>query len=229
MAGIYDIIVRRQQLHISNIMTHDEIERRAASIPAEERPVASSKLSGLGDFLGIYGGARFDTDGHSPRIKTPLVSGVSAGETDGGLTKLGAGTLTLTGANGYTGPTRLEGGTLVFNSDRPDGDIEFPAAALTVCTNAAAPLPWAKSIGSFRSGCGIRVTECETLDSASWSGGWHTVARFSETDLDALPAIKFVKSDGTVVSNGNGWTFRINADRRRLEFRGFRGTLLLVR
>lgn len=213
-------------------MTHDEIERRAASIPAEERPVASSKLSGLGDFLGIYGGARFDTDGHSPRIKTPLVSGVSAGETDGGLTKLGAGTLTLTGANGYTGPTRLEGGTLVFNSDRPDGDIEFPAAALTVCTNAAAPLLWAKSIGSFRSGCGIRVTECETLDSASWSGGWHTVARFSETDLDALPAIKFVKSDGTVVSNGNGWngwTFRINADRRRLEFRGFRGTLLLVR
>ena len=37
-------------------MTQEEIERKAASIPAEERPVASSKLSGLGDFLGIYGG-----------------------------------------------------------------------------------------------------------------------------------------------------------------------------
>ena len=37
-------------------MTHEEIERRAADVPAEERPVAISKLSGLGDFLGIYGG-----------------------------------------------------------------------------------------------------------------------------------------------------------------------------
>ena len=37
-------------------MTQEEIERKAASLPAEERPVASSKLSGLGDFLGIYGG-----------------------------------------------------------------------------------------------------------------------------------------------------------------------------
>ena len=37
-------------------MTQEEIERRAKSIPAEERPVATAKLSGLGDFLGIYGG-----------------------------------------------------------------------------------------------------------------------------------------------------------------------------
>ena len=37
-------------------MSSEEIERKAAAIPAEERPVASSRLSGLGDFLGIYGG-----------------------------------------------------------------------------------------------------------------------------------------------------------------------------
>ena len=37
-------------------MTQEEIEHRAKSIPAEECPVASAKLSGLGDFLGIYGG-----------------------------------------------------------------------------------------------------------------------------------------------------------------------------
>ena len=38
------------------MMTHEEIERLAADVPAEERPVAASKLSGLGDFIGIYGG-----------------------------------------------------------------------------------------------------------------------------------------------------------------------------
>ena len=178
----------------------------------------------------LAGGARFDTDGNSRRVNTALVSGVAEGETDGGLTKLGEGTLTLIGANGYNGPTRLEGGTLTFNSDRPDSDIEFSAAGLASCTNA--PLLWAKSIGSFRTGCGIRVTECETLDSESWTGGWHTVARFSESDVDALPAITFVKSDGTVVSTENGWggwRFRIGADRRRLEFKGTRGTVLKVR
>ena len=37
-------------------MTQEEIDCRAAQIPAEERPVPASRLSGLGDFLGIYGG-----------------------------------------------------------------------------------------------------------------------------------------------------------------------------
>ena len=40
-------------------MTSEEIERAAASVPAEERPVSASRLSGLGDFLGIYGGEHF--------------------------------------------------------------------------------------------------------------------------------------------------------------------------
>ena len=178
----------------------------------------------------LAGGARFDTDGNSRRVNTALVSGVGEGEMDGGLTKLGAGTLTLTGANGYNGPTRLEGGTLTFNSERPDGDIEFPAAALAACTNA--PLLWAKAIGSFRSGCGIRVTECETLDAQIWEGQWHTIARFSDTDVDTLPSITFVKSDGTVLSTANGWhgwTFRIGADSRRLEFKKLLGTTVVIR
>ena len=38
------------------MMTREEIVRKAAAIPAEERPVPQSRLSGLGDFLGIYGG-----------------------------------------------------------------------------------------------------------------------------------------------------------------------------
>ena len=178
----------------------------------------------------LAGGARFDTDGNSRRVNTALVSGVGEGETDGGLTKLGEGTLTLTGANGYNGPTRLEGGTLTFNSARSDGDIEFPAAALAACTNA--PLLWAKAIGSFRSGCGIRVTECETLDAQVWEGQWHTIARFSDTDVDTLPSITFVKSDGTVLSTANGWhgwTFRIGADSRRLEFKKLPGTTVVIR
>ena len=181
----------------------------------------------------LAGGARFDTAGYSRSIQKPLVSGVASGETDGGLTKLGGGTLTMTKVNTYNGPTRLEGGTLTFAAEngRPDGDIEFPAAALAACTNASTPLLWGINIGSFRAGCGIRVTECETLDAQNWEGKWHTVARFN-TAIPAMPSVTFVKSDGTVVSTENGWygwTFRISANGQNLEFKKLRGTAVVIR
>lgn len=44
----------------------------------------------------------------------PLVSGVEAGETDGGFTKRGAGNFTLAANNTYNGPTVLEGGKLTI-------------------------------------------------------------------------------------------------------------------
>ncbi|MEQ8848876.1 autotransporter-associated beta strand repeat-containing protein [Botrimarina sp.] len=51
-------------------------------------------------------GAQIDTNGHSGAV-TGAVSGV------GGLTKRGAGSLTLSGANAYRGPTVVEQGELV--------------------------------------------------------------------------------------------------------------------
>ena len=178
----------------------------------------------------LAGGARFDTAGYSRRINKPLVSGVASGETDGGLTKMGAGTLTMTAVNTYNGPTRLEGGTLTFaaTDGRPDGDIEFPAAALT---NATDPLLWGVNIGSFRAGCGLRVTECETLNSRMWKDDWHTVARFN-TAIGELPSVTFVRSDGRVKAAGNGWngwTFRIGDDGMSLQFKHVRGSVLRLR
>ena len=135
--------------------------------------------------------------------------------------------------NTYNGATRLEGGTLTFAAEngRPDGDIVFAAAALAACTNASTPLLWGINIGSFRAGCGLRVTECETLDAQNWEGKWHTVARFN-TAIPALPSVTFVKSDGTVVSAENGWygwTFRISANGQNLEFKKLRGTAVVIR
>ena len=57
------------------------------------------------------GGGAFDTNGNDMRISMPLQhGGLSA--TDGGVTKLGLGTLTLNGANTYTGRTTVQAGVL---------------------------------------------------------------------------------------------------------------------
>ena len=178
----------------------------------------------------LAGGAKFDTAGYSRSVNTPLLSAVDEGETDGGLTKLGEGTLTMTTNNTYNGVTRLEGGTLKFThaNGRPDGDIEFSAAGLASATNA--PLLMAKAL-SFRAGCGIRVTECDTLNPETWSGSWHTVATFDD-DIATLPSITFVRSDSTVASAENGWdnwTFRISGNRKSLEFKRIRGTMMVIR
>ena len=78
----------------------------------------------------------------------------------------------------------------------------------------------------------VITARTETLDAQVWEGQWHTVARFSDTDVDTLPSITFVKSDGTVLSTANGWhgwTFRIGADSRRLEFKKLLGTTVVIR
>ena len=182
------------------------------------------------------GGAKFNTDGYSRSVNMPLLSAVGEGETDGGLTKSGSGTLTMTKTSTYNGPTRLDGGTLKFadTSDasgrggRPDTDIEFTAQALMDCDEH--PFIEAPSLG-MGAGKVVRVTECDTLNAETWQGSWHTVATFDNA-IDALPSITFVRSNGTAASaaNGwNGWTFRISADHKSLQFKRVRGTSFAIR
>jgi fibronectin-binding autotransporter adhesin len=62
------------------------------------------------------GGAKFDTNGFNTTIPVALVHDSSLGSTpDGGLTKNGAGTLTLTAAETYTGTTTVSAGTLALS------------------------------------------------------------------------------------------------------------------
>ncbi|MES2924411.1 MAG: autotransporter-associated beta strand repeat-containing protein [Verrucomicrobiota bacterium] len=71
------------------------------------------------------GGALIDTNGSNITIGQPLLHSTVGGDaaTDGGLTKSGAGTLTLGGASTYNGPTSIGAGTLVFTGSSTTGNI----------------------------------------------------------------------------------------------------------
>ena len=145
----------------------------------------------------------------------------------GGLTKRGAGTLTMVNTNTYNGVTRLEGGTLAFSHAQgyPGGDLEIAAAAVQGQT-LAAPLLTAQAV-TFREGKGVRVTEADTLDDKTF-GRMKTVATFT-TPLAAVPSLTLVNTDGTEWSSNKQWCLQLADGGTTLKFGPVRGTQLIVR
>jgi autotransporter-associated beta strand protein len=86
------------------------------------------------------GGAVIDTHGKTVSIHQSLVHDAGLGATpDGGLTKNGAGTLTNTVANTYSGPTTINEGTLSLSQPNPSND----ASTITIATGAMLNLTFA--------------------------------------------------------------------------------------
>jgi autotransporter-associated beta strand protein len=72
------------------------------------------------------GGAKVDTNTYDITIGQALLHDAGLGGTaDGGLTKDGAGTLTLSGVNTYTGDTTVNEGTLVLADAEVAGQLKF--------------------------------------------------------------------------------------------------------
>ena len=82
-------------------------------------------LQGLTNAFVKSGGAVIDTVANNDTIGQSLLDGTGGG----GLTKLGTGTLTLAGANTYTGASQIAAGTLAINSDGSLGAV--PASAVS--------------------------------------------------------------------------------------------------
>src|SRR5262249_53350724 len=59
---------------------------------------------------------------------------------NGGLTKVGTGTFTLTGTSDYTGPTTINAGTLLVNGSQPGSAVRL---------NAGGPLGGSGTVGAI--------------------------------------------------------------------------------
>ena len=102
-----------------------------------ESKISTSAFLGYNDgkwLTNIYvrvlaGGAVFDTSTNAISVALPLISGAAA---DGGLTKRGAGALTLANTNTYNGLTAIEAGTLRLGA----AGTLWPGGSLWVASNA---------------------------------------------------------------------------------------------
>ena len=160
----------------------------------------------------------FDTAGYSLSVSNVL-SGA------GGLTKAGAGTMTVVPAATYTGTTRLAGGTLAFKQAYPGGALEVAAAAVQG-TGTDGALLTAPSL-AFTGANTVRVTEAETLDAKTY-GPSKIVARLN-TALSIVPALELVQSDGTPLADDGTWKLYLAEGGKALRFGPPVGTRILVK
>ena len=133
--------------------------------------------------LGTDGGS-IDTNGNNVTLANSFGAGV------GGLTKAGAGTLTLGGFNSYQGATTIQAGTLSVSADTALGDAS---------TNARIVLDGGRLLAS----AGFTTTRAVAVSSAS------TIEVAGETDILQIDGV--VSGAGGLTKAGSG-TLQLNGD-----------------
>ena len=129
-------------------------------------------LQASGDFssslpmtvTGIGGNATVNTNGHAVTLSRTLTG-------TGGLTKSGAGTLTLLAANNYNGTTTVAGGTL---------ELQTVAARHPVFDLGGADIQAGRIVFDY-AGAADPVTTIQSLLRASYDGGRWDVGQFRDS------------------------------------------------
>ncbi len=163
------------------------------------------------------GGARINTNGFALTLSDALVN--FGGTSTGGLTKSGAGTLTLSGANSYAGSTILSAGILSLGAGNvlPGSPVAIGSATLNAATfsDTTGTLDVTGSaVINLGTGAALAFADSRAID---WTGGILTLTgtfvsgsslRFGTTSSGLTPAQLALISKpggGAVALNSTGY------------------------
>jgi len=155
-------------------------------------------------------GAIIDTAGNNITIAQSLTDGGGGG----GLTKLGNGTLTLSGSVGYTGPTRVLGGTLSLNTatglPSPGGDLVVSNATLTLDASGGT----AMSANNVSVGSTLNLALNPTANAISAAGnltlGNNTTLNLAYGTVTSNPSAAAITASGSL-SKGTNIVINVSA------------------
>ena len=155
-------------------------------------------------------GAIIDTAGNNITIAQDL----SDGGGGGGLTKLGNGALALTGNVGYTGPTRVLGGTLSLNTATglPSPGANLVVSNATLSLNASGGT--AMSVNNVSVGSTLNLTLSPTANAINAAGnlslGDNTTINLAYGTVTANPSAAAISASGSL-TKGNNIVINISA------------------
>ncbi|HEX8915564.1 MAG TPA: autotransporter-associated beta strand repeat-containing protein, partial [Humisphaera sp.] len=231
-----NVTISSGTLNVSNIAgANNNLGNGTSAIVLGSAAAATFNYSGgsttftRGFTVGGAGGARVNatTAGQTLTIDTAGVTGTAgtlavggAGNVvinpavslgTGGLTKLDAGTLTLNGANTYTGPTTVSGGSLVFGPAATLGSTNAfavaPGATLTLPTAGVSLTTGGSFTAGRTTGSGTDVAGNVALGTGSTltvagGGAAGTLSLAGNLSLTAGSAVRFDLSNVTTAGGG---------------------------
>ncbi len=179
-------------------------------------------MQGLTSAAVQSGGAKIDTNSFNITIAQSLASGTAG---DGGLTKSGTGTLTLTGASSYNGPTTILAGKLALSgsltSDLTVTGGTLAASGAPVTTGGVAIASGGRfevqingvtpgtQYGQFDVGGGISLNGTLDINAVPGLAAGSTFTILNKTSAGAVNGIFVGKAEGSVfTASGYPWIIR---------------------
>ena len=187
-------------LDISTLGTFPDTGEPTVSVPG----MTAGSIEGAGNYFLGSKTLTVGSNNLSTTVSGIISDGGASGGTGGSLVKVGAGTLTLSGANTYSGTTSVNAGTLqagATNTFSPNSSVTVANGGTLVLNGFNQTVPSVTNAGLVNMGTGTAPGTVLTTTRYTGTGG--TIAMNTFLGSDGSPSDKLVINGGTASGNSS--------------------------